>query len=116
MAHLSFTYSSPWAGRLCINLVGTFFYGVRRDAGFPSGSSSSGNISIRAFFGPGAGSFLYTEPIDRFVPTAYSEADYPGGNVVWYLGTEEVTHINPSGGLWSYGMQDLRIFGKLEKK
>lgn len=119
MAHLSGTFSHAKAGRLQITLTGTFEQGSRRDAGFPSGGSwSDANILIRAYVGPAGASRKYTEPIDRYAPATILEVDYPGGSVSWPVGTEEIAHINPTGGtgIWSYNMRDLRMTLVLRKK
>jgi len=115
MSHLSGNFSHASAGRLTVTLSGTFFQGTARDAGFPSTVNGEGNVLVRAFIGV-SGSYHYTEPIDRFAPTATTEVDYPGGNVVWNLGTEEIAHVNPSGGIWNYGIKNLTINAKLVKK
>lgn len=95
-----------------MTLTGRFFYGTYRDAGFPpSDGNVPGvpNISVRAYIGV-SGSYQYLEPIDRFAPVSKRILDYPGGNVVWNFGTEEVAHTNPTvGGIWSYGLDQMRI-------
>lgn len=115
MAHLAGTISDPRAGRLVVKLTGTFFQGTYRDAGFPGSSGGAGNILVRAFAGP-AGSPMYTEPIDRFAPVSDAEFDYPGGNAVWNVGTAEVAHVNPTSGIWSYGIANLKLVIVLRKK
>jgi len=115
MAHLSGSFSSAHAGTLRVVLNGTFFQGTYRDAGFPSTSGGAANILVRAYFGP-SGSFVYTEPIDRFAPTSLREFDYPGGNVTWLVGTETVAFQDPGSGIWSYGMANLRLQLVLQKK
>ena len=115
MPHISGTFSHPLSGRLVIKFSGTFFQGTHRDAGFPSTNNGAANLAIRAFAGP-AGSYTYTEPIDRYAPFAQAEVSYPGGNVVWNVGTVEVAHVNPTGGIWSYGMDNLKLNLSLQKK
>jgi len=115
MAHIAGTFSHALPGRLVISLSGTFYQGTHRDAGFPNTTGGTANLSIRAFAGP-VGSPFYTEPIDRYAPTAIREVDYPGGNVVWNVGTVEVAHVSPTGGIWSYGIDNLRLNLVLRKK
>lgn len=114
MAHISGTFSDPRPGKLLVALKGTFQQGSRRDAGFPD-TGNPGNLLIRAFVGPVGASRKYSEPIDRYVPTVVLSVDYPGG-VSWPVGTEEVAHVNPGSGLWSYGIADLNITLKLFMK
>lgn len=117
MAHLSSTFSHANSGRILVVLRGTYREGTRRDAGFPSSGGTAGNLSVRAFVGPAGATRRYTEPIDKNAPVATLEMDYPGGNVSWPFGTEEVAHINPTyGGLWSYDMLDMSITITLLKK
>lgn len=115
MAHLSGTFSSASAGKLRVTLNGTFFQGTYRDAGFPSSSGGVANYAVRAYVGV-SGSYNYLEPIDRYAPTSVKEFDYPGGNVVWNIGTETVGYVDPTGGIWSYGMSKLSIQLVLQKK
>lgn len=115
MAHISGTFQHARAGRLQLSFTGTFYQGSHRDAGFPD-STSPGNILIRAFIGPAGASRKYSEPLDRNAPSSLLEVAYPGGNVSWPVGTEEVAHQHPTGGLWSYGMDNLKITLVFRKK
>lgn len=115
MAHLSGTFSSQFPGKLRVTLNGTFFQGSYRDAGFPGTSGGTANYAVRAYVGV-AGSYNYLEPIDRYAPTSVKEFDYPGGNVVWNVGTETVAYVDPTGGIWSYGIVKLGIQLSLQKK
>ena len=108
MAHLSSSFSSASAGLLDVTLRGTFAQGTYRDAGFPSTTNGAANILIRGYIGP-SGSYSYLEPIDRYAPTSRLLLSYPGGSVTWYFGTEEIAHVNPTGGIWSYGMHKLKM-------
>ena len=117
MSHIAQTIADPHAGILRIRFRGTFYSTTARDAGFPPAPAADGspNISVRAYAGPNDGTRRKTEPIDRYVGSATLEMFYPGGNVVWPIGTEEVAHLNPTG-LFSYGMEKLVIDAVLEKK
>lgn len=120
MAHLSGTISSAYSGRLQLILSGTFYQTSSRAAGFPGATddtSEEGNILVRAYAGP-TGSLQYIDPIDRYAPVSVAEFDYPGGSVVWDIGTEEISHVGPSasGDYWEYGIDNLRIIVVLKKK
>lgn len=116
MAHISGTFSDPHAGDLLITFSGVFFQGSRRDAGFPSTSGGTANLLLRAFVGPAGASRKYTEPIDRYAPVCITSVPYPGGSVSWPVGSEEIAHVNPTSGLWSYGFQDLKLILKLIRR
>lgn len=106
MAHISGTFSSPYAGKLRITLSGSFFQGTNRDAGFPSGASNyllGGNVN---------GSTM--QPIDRNAPVSYMELDYPGGNVSWSVSTYTVA--TSTSGVASYGFTNLKLVLQLVKK
>lgn len=111
-SHLSGNFSSPRAGRLLLTLEGVFLDGAYRNAGFPS--SGSANILIRGYIGP-VGGRSYCQPIDRFAPVSLVEVDYPGGGVVWPVGTETVDVSFPSG-IYSFGMTSLKITLRLTKR
>jgi len=115
MPHINGVFSDASAGRLLITLSGVYVEGVRRDSGFPSSFGGGSNLSIKPFAGP-AGMPIYGQPIDRYAPTVTYELDYPGGNLLWSVGTVEIAHQNPSGGIWSYGWVDLRLNLKLIKR
>lgn len=113
---LTGTYSSPNAGKLRATLSAQFYANTYRDAGFPSsGNAGSSNLSIRGYIGP-SGSPTYTPIIEKYSGTSYIELDYPGGNVPWPCGIEEVAHLNPSSGLWSYGFSNIKLSFVLQKK
>lgn len=99
MAHLSGSFFDANAGTLEIRLEGTFWQGSGRDAGFPSGTS---NMLLRGIVGS-----YRTASIDRYAPTVTFTVAYPGGNVVWPLGTEELAH--ESSGVSAYGFINLRM-------
>lgn len=110
MAHLTSTFSSPHAGTLEVTLEGVFEQGTRRDAGFPGTTGGAANILVRGFVGPSGASRRYTQALDRNCPSVTMSCDYPGGSAVWPFGTEEIDHLHPTGGgLWTYGMRDLRM-------
>jgi hypothetical protein len=115
MAHVSGTFSSASAGKLRVTLNGTFYQNTYRDAGFPSSSGGVGNWAVRAYVGP-SGSYGYTEPIDRYAPTSVKEFDYPGGNVTWNIGTETLAYVDPTGGIWFYGMSKISVQLVLQKR
>lgn len=120
MAHISGTFSHAKAGRIRVAFSGTFEYGTYRDAGFPYGdadNASSVNIVVRPYVGP-VGSRVYGEPIDRYAPAVVFEVDYPGGNVSWPVGSEEVAHVHPTGGggIWTYGMRNLKFYLRFTKR
>jgi hypothetical protein len=108
VAHISGTFSNANPGRLLMILWGTFYQNTYRDAGFPQTATSPGNILIDAFIGP-TGDRQHCQPIDRYAPVSLFTREYPGGNVSWDVGTREVARINPSGGIWNYGMSKLTI-------
>ena len=106
MAHLSGTFSTPHAGKLRCTLVGNFYQGTNRDAGFPSGDS---NMLIKAVVN---GNSMF--PIDRHAPTSTFDLDYPGASASWSISTSTVaTYTN---GVATYGFSSLKLTLRLLKK
>lgn len=117
MAHITGSFAHPQAGTLVVTFSGTFFQNVARDAGFPSTAEGVGNLVLRAYVGPAGAGRRYCEPIDRYAPVSVMEVDYPGGNVSWPVGTEEVVRASPTGSAyWIYGLKNLRIVLVLRKR
>ena len=116
MAHISGTISNAAAGKLLIQLSGTFGQDNYRDAGFPGESGGIANILLRAYVGPSGGTLFKTEPIDRYAPVSQLEVDYPGGSVTWIVGTEQVAAQSPTSGIWRYSMSNLKLVLTLRKK
>lgn len=106
MAHLTGSFSSPYAGMLEVTLEGDFYQGTRRDAGFPSGTN---NMLLRGIVGS-----YRTPAIDRYAPTTAFRIAYPGGNATWALGTEELARVG--GGVAAYGFQNLKLTATLVKR
>lgn len=106
MAHISGTFSHAQAGTLGVTLIGTFYQGVDRDAGFPSGAS---NYSLR-----GKVNGVQMQPIDRYAPTSYMELDYPGGGASWAVVTETVA--TSTSGTATYGIKNLAMILQLVKR
>lgn len=110
MAHLSGTFSSPYAGKLRCTLSGVFWQGTgRRDAGFPGAGSGVSNIMV-----VGAVNGNQVPAIDRTVPTSELVLDYPGGSASWSVSTS--TLATRTAGLDSYGIDTLRLVLQLTKK
>jgi len=99
MAHLSGTFSSPYAGTLIVIFNGVWVQGGVRDAGFRSGPS---NMLLRAKVGP-----YYTQSIDMKLPSSVSAFSYPG-NTTWAISTELVSS-STGGGVAIFGFQDLSL-------
>ena len=108
------TFFSAYAGKLKVELRATFYVNNRVDAGFRSNPPGGANISIRAYAGP-AGAPSYSVIFDRFSSVASLELNYPG-NVSWPVGVQETGHINPTSGIWFYGMQNIELACKLIKR
>lgn len=109
MAHIDGTFSSGYAGKLEMTLHGVFMQDVRRDAGFPGATGGVANVLIRAYCGPSGGPYYYTEPIDRYAPSAKRVVAYPGAGAIWVVKTETIAYIDPTSGLWVYGMYDIEV-------
>lgn len=110
------TFSSQFAGKLRVVLSATFYANSYLNTGFPNtGNGGGSNLSLRAYAGP-SGSLSYSSVIDKYnCAAAVLELDYPGGNVSWLVGAEEVAHQNPSGP-YSYGMSNIKVSVKLSKR
>lgn len=93
MANLSGTVSFPLAGKLRFYLTGTYTR-ANTDAGFPN--YSDGNIRVQAFAGA-PGSYSYSPIMDKFQQSVDFDVDYPGGSVVWNVGTEVVEYERAAG-------------------
>jgi hypothetical protein len=106
MAHLSSVFSHPSAGKLQVTLSGSFFQGVNRDVGFPTGAA---DLLVVALIGGNA-----TPAISRANPMIYTEIDYPGGRVPWVVTTTTLA-LFPSGTA-AYGFTKLKLVLKLEKR
>lgn len=108
MAHISGTFSNASPGKLRIKLTGRYFEGsTYRDAGFPS--SGTRNYTLGATINSVA-----MTPIDRFVPEATAEMDYPGGGASWAVATTTVA--TQTSGLTTYGFTDLKLTLTLIKR
>jgi hypothetical protein len=106
MANISGTFSDPIAGRLAVTFTATFFQGVGRDSGFPSGAS---NMLLR-----GLVNGVAMPALDRLAPTSYIELDYPGGNAVWTVASDVLA--TTTSGVATYGFTNLKMVLKLYKK
>ena len=111
MAHINSSFSSPYAGVLEVTLRGDFLQGTRRDAGFPAGAS---NLLLRGKVGA-SGVYYVTPGIDRNAPSTFMRCNYPGGNAVWTVQTEEVARYF-GGGTSAYGFQNLELYLALIKR
>lgn len=107
MAELSGTFSSPFAGKLCVTLTGVFWDGTMRNAGF---NSTTANMAIA-----GVVNGFTMNPIDRNAPVSYVEFDYPGGNVSWSISTVEIAY-SFGDRVGSIAMRDLSLICRLVKK
>lgn len=110
------TFQSAFAGKVTVTLRGQYRANTYADAGFPSsGNTAASNLSVRGYLGP-SGSPTYTPIMEKYTGTVSFQIDYPGGNVVWNCGIEEVAHKDPSSGIWSYGWDNLALSMVLQKK
>jgi len=111
MAHISGSFSSPYAGRAQITLSGTYYEGTYTRGDFGStGPTGTGNYQIC-----GTVNGTNTTVVDKASNTAYMEMDYPGGNVSWSVSTQTVATSSP-GGSTSYGMKNIKLNIRLIKK
>ncbi len=108
------SFSSPYAGRLRVKLSAQYYANTYVDAGFPSTGGGAANLAIRGYAGP-SGSPTRTPVLEKYAGTVQVELDYPGGNVAWPCGVEEVAFKSP-GGLYTVGFQDIRLELTLMKK
>lgn len=105
MAHLSGTFSNASAGKLLVTLSADF--GQSR-------ASYTGYVLIRGFIGP-SGALNYVKGIDIQFPVSLLELDYPGGGVVWILGTETEELSLPSG-VYHFGAGNITMKLTLTKR
>lgn len=111
MAHPTGTFHYPTAGVLRIFLSARWSY-TASDFGNPD--EVDGNVRIRAYFGV-SGSYKYTSTIDKFTQSSFVDVAYPGGDVVWNIGTETVDYTVPPP-LTTVALRDIRVAWELVKK
>jgi hypothetical protein len=106
MAHLSGTFSSAKAGKLCVTVTGTYTEGTNMDAGFPS---TGHDMLVQ-----GVVNGTVMHPISRTNPVSYAEFDYPGGSANWSVLTYRLA--NGGSGTQTYGFINLAMTLQLRKK
>lgn len=109
MSHLSGTFSHPSACQLLVVLTAEF-------TGQGTAYMNNGAyVSIRGYLGP-SGAYNYTRKIDRYAESTAFELNYPGGGVVWNVGTE-TTEVNiPQSGVYHFGAFDIRMVIRVTKR
>lgn len=105
----------PSAGKLRVSFVGKFSGFSNSSPGFPS-SSVSANIGIRLYVGP-VGVLTYGPIMDKYnAGTSQLELDYPGGNVSWSVGVQEVAVQTPTSGIYSFYWENMIVTCVLLKR
>jgi hypothetical protein len=109
MPHLSYTFSSPYAGKLTVRLQGSFWEGANRRLYGQPPSNTTVNLYVRVSVNG-----VLSDPIDRYAPTVSLELDYPGGGVPWAVQTQTVSYV--TAGATNFGFEDLTAVLKLLKR
>lgn len=109
MPHLSYTFSSPHAGKLTVRLQGSFWEGAyRRLYGQPP-SNATVNLYLRVSVNG-----VLSDPIDRYAPTVSLDLDYPGGGVPWAVQTQTVSYVAANS--TNFGFENLTVVLRLFKR
>lgn len=107
IAHLSGTFSHPNACQLLVVVTA----GFGNFATFNNGTY----VSFRGHLGPGGG-YQYTSKVDMYSPVAVLELSYPGGGVLWNVGTETIQLVTPSSGFYSILVSDITMVVRVTKR
>lgn len=109
MPHLSYTFSSPHAGKLTARLQGSFWEGAYRRLFGQSPSNATVNLYLRVSVNG-----VLSDPIDRYAPTVSLELDYPGGDVPWEVQTQTVSFVAANS--TNFGFENLTVVLKFLKR
>lgn len=111
MAYPTGTLSFADAGVLRVFLSASW-YADAVDFGSPD--LTVGNLRARAYVGVGA-SYSYSQLVDKFNKSTFIDVSYPGGNVTWNVGVEEIDYTHGSSGV-RLGLKEIRVSWELVKK